>query len=362
MNFTFNAPLNRVSFGQVSLALLREIFSRKDVESFRLFPISGIDLQAFLIDEEFKANLEKSINGAQISHSRNTPTVKLWHIQDLLNSLSDKRIAITFHETSELTKSEINILNQLDFVIVTSSYTKQVFENHGLKNVVLMPLGFDTTHFKQGQSHKLDAIVFNLSGKLEDRKNTLRILKSWNKLFGGNKNYRLNCTIFNSFISQEDQSRMVMSALGGKVPWNMNFLPHQATNLDYNKVLNACDIDLTGMSSCEGFNLPAFQALCLGKWGVFLNAHVHKDYVNASNSILVEPSGMREAKDNIFFKQDGLFNCGQWHDFKDEDLESAMIESVKYARTFNKSGEALKDKFTYQKSCDILLQTVAKLV
>ena len=59
MDFTFNAPLNRVSFGQVTLSLLREIFKRKDINSFRLFPISNIDLQSFLIDEEFKANLEK---------------------------------------------------------------------------------------------------------------------------------------------------------------------------------------------------------------------------------------------------------------------------------------------------------------
>ncbi len=362
MNFTFNAPLNRVSFGQVTISLLREIFSRNSIESFRLFPISNIDLQSFIIDENFKNNLEKSINGAQLSHNRNIPTVKLWHIQDLLNSLSDKRIAITFHETSELTDSEKNILNQLDIVIVTSSYTKQVFEDAGLKNVVLMPLGFDTTHFKTLPQHKLDAIVFNLSGKLEDRKNTLKILKTWNKVFGGNKKYRLNCTVFNPFISQEDQTRMVVSALGGKIPWNINFIPPQIANTDYNKVLNACDIDLTGLSSCEGFNLPAFQALCLGKWGIFLNAHVHKDYATSKNSILIEPSGMRPAHDNIFFKSDGLFNCGQWHDFKDEDLESALLESIKYAGNINKNGLTLRDQFSYSKSCDILLQSVAQLV
>ena len=362
MNFTFNMPLNRVSFGQVSMSLLREMYNRTDSNSIRLFPISQIDLQSFLIDEGFKAFLEKSIKEAQLSHTRNTPTVKLWHIQDMLSFLSDKKICITFHETSELTKSEINILKQVDIIIVTSSYTKQVFESAGLQNVVVMPLGFDQTHFQPTPSHRLDATVYNLSGKLEDRKNTLRILKSWASVFGGDKNFRLNCTIFNSFISEEDQTRIILKTLGGKVPWNINFLPPQVANSDYNKVLNACDIDLTGMSSCEGFNLPAFQALCLGKWGIFLNAHVHKDYANSKNSILVEPTGMRNAHDGIFFKSDGLFNCGEWHDYKDEDFESALLSSAKLRGVFNNNGTKLKSEFTYSKSCDILLQQVAKLV
>lgn len=360
-SLTVNAPLNSVSFGNVSFNILKEIFLR-NILNLQYFPIGNIDIGSFVVDPIFKEKIENSVNGNQIRHTRQTPSLKLWHINGMLESFSDKRIGFTFHETSSLTSSEINILNQLDLIFVTSQYTKQVFEESGVKNVVYCPIGFDSTHFYNVGGNKLDAVVFGLFGKWESRKNTIRILKLWSKLFGNNKKYRLHCAISNPFIAPEEQQRVILNELGGQIPWNINFLPFVKNNLEYNKILNSIDIDLTGMSSCEGFNLPAFQTLCLGKHGIFLNAHVHKDYADATNSILVEPSGQRDAFDGIFFRNDGLFNCGQWFDFKDDDLCDAMQSSLNLAGTVNKNGQKLKEKFTYKNTVDILLDNIEKLV
>lgn len=361
MNLTFNAPLNSVSFGNVSFNILKELFSR-NLENLQYFPISNIDVGSFLIDEHFKNGIEKAVNSNQIRHQRNFPSLKLWHINGLLESFGDKRAAITFHETSQLTVGEVNILKQLDIIFVTSTYTKSVFESYDLKNVIYAPLGFDSTHFSSTGRHKFDATIFGLFGKWESRKNSIRVLKLWAKLFGNNDKYRLHCAINNPFINQEEQSKMIVQELGRSIPWNINFLPSVKANTEYNKILNSIDIDLTGMSSCEGFNLPAFQTLCLGKRGIFLNAHVHKDFANKNNAILIEPSGTRQAFDGIFFKNDGLFNCGEWFDFKDDDLADAMKESVKFAGIPNKAGEKLKDEFTYSRMVDILLENISKLV
>ena len=333
---------------------MKELYSRNEIENINLFPISGVDLGAFNVSSELFSKISESINFSSEKHNKNIPTLKLWHISGLFDSVAKKRVAITFHETSSLTKSEVNILKQQDIIFVTSSYTKEVFESHGLANIVYLPLGFDSSHFSKTMGHKLDAVVWGLNGKMEKRKSTLRVLKVWSQIFGNKKEHRLHCTIHNPFIQPQDQEKMVLNELG-TIPWNINFIPPQKLNTEYNKVLNSIDIDLTGMSACEGFNLPAFQTTCLGKWGIFLNAHAHKDFANKDNAILVEPSGMQPAYDGIFFKNDGKFNCGEWFDFKDSDLVDAMMRAVPLAGKINKNGEKLIEQFSYEKTCDILL-------
>lgn len=356
---TFNCPINSVSFGNVSYCILREIFERG--VDFNFFPIGNVDVSSYNEEPEFQKALDRAARQARVTHSRNNKTVKLWHISGAHESVSDKRNLITFHETSELTLAEKNILNQQDTIFVTSSYTKKVFEAFGVKSkIVYLPLGFDSRHYKKlDKTYYNDgSIVFGLFAKMESRKNTLRVLRSWAKKYGNNKKYRLHAAISNPFIPAEQQSAMISHALGGEKPFNINFLPFLSKNEQYNDILNSIDIDLTGMSSCEGFNLPAFQTTCLGKWGVFLNSHVHMDYATSENAILVEPSGFRRAEDGMFFRVGEQFNQGMWVDYKDDDFIQAMELAEKKAKTANTLGEALSEKFNYQKTVDILLENV----
>ena len=66
--------------------------------------------------------------------------------------------------------------------------------------------------------------------------------------------------------------------LGGKTYKNINFLPHLKTNSEMNELYNSIDINLSGLSGAEGWNLPAFNSTCLGKWSIVLNATSHKDW------------------------------------------------------------------------------------
>ena len=271
---------------------------------------------------------------------------------------------MTFHETNELTPEEVNILKEQDKVFVTSNYTKSVFESHGLSNVIYCPLGFDASHFRKiDLSDEKDegVIVFGLRGKLEKRKHTLKILSAWVKAFGANPKYRIDCSIYNPHIPQDIQQQMIYSAFPhGEMPFNVNMLPSVQENSKYNLCLNAADIDLTGMSGCEGFNLPLFQSLCLGKHAVVLNAHVHKDFCNAANSILVEPNGVLDADDGFFFKKGQPFNQGTWFDFDEDSLIEAMRVAVERfeANNNNEVGERLKDEFTYQRTVDTIIKNI----
>jgi hypothetical protein len=361
MPLSLNIPLNRTSFGNVSFGILFELFQRG--EKPIILPIGPIDLATFSLTEEFGAFLKDGIESAIRVHSRKNPTLKLWHINGLLDGFSEKANSFTFHETDRLTDIEAHILSQQDKVFVSSNYTKSVFEKSGLNNVIYCPLGFDSHHFSKKDIRKPSGkvVTFGLYGKMEGRKNSLRIIRLWKELFGSNPDFRLNCLIHNSFMDKEMFKSMILNELGGDVPWNINLLPFQDTNLGFNDVLNAADIDLTGLSSCEGFNLPLFQSLCLGKHAVVLNAHAHSDFCTAENSILVEPlPEMREASDGMFFKPGGQFNQGQWHDFSDQDAKDAMLLAVKNYKEngSNSCGEKLASEFSWKKTVDILLENL----
>jgi hypothetical protein len=344
---SFNFPINSVSFGQVATALLREAYKANERHS--LFPIGPIDLSTQRPDKDFNAWLQDAINSSPANHDRRQDgALKLWHIAQSLETYSARESSLlTFHETDSLTPVELNILSQQDRVFVTSSYTKRVFESHGLSNVTHLPLGFDSHNFKPtvrlAYAKNTGIVNWLLTGKMEGRKSTLRQLSLWAKKYGNRKTHTLNVAITNGFIKPEDQNAMIGNALAGKSYWNINFLPFSPTNEQYNLVLQSSDIHLA-CSLCEGFDLPVYHSTALGTLPVALNAHVFPDYLNNSNAVLVQPSEtMVPAVDGVFFKAGAPINQGNWHTFSDEAFYAGCEEAERRVLTngLNTNGSLL---------------------
>jgi hypothetical protein len=149
---------------------------------------------------------------------------------------------------------------------------------------------------------------------------------------------------------------LIANILQGKRYGNINFLPFLPQNSQVNDFINSIDIDLGGMSGAEGWNLPSFNASCLGKWSIVLNASSHKDWAQKNNSILVEPSGKEEVYDNIFFQKGSKFNQGNIHTFNEVDLIEAMEKAESLCKIENKEGIKMKDKFTYKNTLERILE------
>lgn len=361
MNLIINAPINSVSFGNVSYNILREVWKNKT--DICLFPIGEkADLSAFDKTEKlFIDFLNFSANKRLSSFSKDDTTLKLWHVSGAETRISKKQILFTFHETSELTPTEINILKNQDAVIVTSSFSKEVFEKNGVQNVHFAPLGFDEDFHKTDKNYLQDKIHFGIMGKFEYRKNTARILRSWAKIFGNNSKYQLSCVINNPFVDRNLIQSQIVQALEGKHYNNINFLPFLNTNSEVNEYLNSIDIDLGGLSGSEGWNLPSFNATCLGKWSVVMNATAHKNWATNLNSILIEPSRMKDAEDGVFFRKGLPFNQGYFFDISDDEMEHAILKSVEYAKKPNPNGEILGKNFSYKKTVETIMRVTSEV-
>ena len=130
----------------------------------------------------------------------------------------------------------------------------------------------------------------------------------------------------------------------------------------YNDFLNSADVVL-GMSGGEGWGLPEFQAVALGAHAVILNCTAYKEWANESNSVIVEPSGKKEAYDGVFFKKGDEWNQGKIFDYSEDQFIKAcdqVIERVNNDRC-NHKGLELAEEFNSEKLADNILKILVDL-
>jgi len=359
MKLLVNAPINALSFGNVSVNILRELF-KKNIDLI-FFPIGDkAEMEAYdKIEPDFVKYLQAATNDRYSKISKDIPSLKLWHIFGSETRYSKNQSLFTFHEVSEVTNIEKNLLSLQDRIFVSSNYTKNIFNLNGLDNVTHVPLGFDNDFQITNKTYLQDKIHFGILGKFENRKNTARIIKSWLKLFGNKPEYQLSCAITNPFLDKARFQNELLKVLEGKQYNNLNFVPYMQTNSEVNDYLNSIDIDLGGLSGAEGWNLPSFNATALGKWSVVINATAHKDWATKDNSILIEPSSLKDCYDDVFFKKGQSFNQGQFFDISDQEMDNAILKSLSYAKTPNPEGLKLQKQFTYEKTVETILCAIS---
>lgn len=353
--FIFKAPFNSLSFGQVSYNLAREMY-RQDLD-VSIYPISDtVDLSCFdkIDDDLFKWIKDRTTNRYS-NINKDTKCLQLWHLRGSDARPTPKSYLYTFHEIDGATASEKTICSLHDKVIFSSSFSKDLFESNGLNNISNCPLGVDEDVFKLNKKYFDDCVHFILIGKWEARKNTELIIKTWLELFGNKKDYRLTCLVDNPFFNKETMEALTARALGGKTYFNITFLPRLKTNSEMNDLYNSCDIDLSGLSSAEGWNLPAFNATALGKWSCVLSHTSHLDWATGSNSVLGHPSGKRKPYDGAFFKEGDEYNQGEIFDVNSVTIRELMLKSVDFAKKPNLEGEKLRNSFSYKNSLNKLL-------
>lgn len=362
MTVALHLPLNSTSLGQVSFSILREIYSRG--LEVALFPIGEIDIGTQNADQDFFEWIKNSVVNSTKSYNRNTPIFKLWHLAGSLESFSKEQVLLSFYELDSPTPCEVNIAKNNNTLLLSSNYAVDLFKQLGCENTKYIPLAFDSLHFSK-MERKINRadIHFGLSGKLEpQRKRHLKTLKAWVKKYGNKPGYFLNCALWNNFLDANAQSQIIGQALEGQRYWNVNFLPYMPNNSSYNQFINNNDIILA-MSGGEGWGLPEFQSVALGKHCVGLNAHAYKDWMNEGNTVLVQPNSKTPVYDNMFFRQGADYNQGNIFDWDESEFISAMEQAERRFRSNPENTEGLKlqSEFTYKKMVDSILNILSSI-
>jgi hypothetical protein len=362
MQLIVEAPVNQLSFGNVTYNLLRQLW-RKGVDVM-WFPLGGnANFESFdKIDKNFGEWLQDSTKNSNKKINPNIPSLKLWHLNGSQSRIGSKQFLYTFYELDQPTPEEINLAKFQTKTFFSSNYAAESFKKYGV-DAGVVPVGFDEDFHKTGKQYlDPDVIHFGLMGKFEKRKHTENIIKLWLATYGNDNKYQLSVCVTNPFFKEDEMKAILVNCLDGKRYTNINFLPYLRTNSEVNDFLNAIDIDLTGLSGAEGWNLPSFNASCLGKWSIVLNATSHKDWANESNCILVEPNGLEECYDGKFFQKGSTFNQGNIFTWDSDIVAQAMDLAVSKKGQNNTNGELLKEEFSYSRSVDRLLKGIEEVV
>jgi hypothetical protein len=358
MKILFEAPFNSLSFGNVSYNILREL-RKKNIE-VGIFPVGEVDIKAFEPKPEFVKFLQEGINRRFDFLREDIPALRVWHINGAENRKNPNQYLYTFYECNQPTYFEKSIVESQKRTIFSSSYAKNLFEKEGSQKSSYAPLGFDPDLVTSSERYVDHVVHFGLMGKFEKRKNTAKILKAWAKKYGNDNKYLLTCCVGNPFFKPEQMEACISQALEGKRYTNINFLPRLSLNSEVNEFLNAIDVDLTGLSGGEGWNLPAFNATALGKWSIVLNETSHKDWANENNAILVESSGEFDSDDKAFFQKGAPFNQGTFFDWNEDVVISKMEIAESKARNINQEGRKLATEFSYERTVDSILNQIEK--
>ena len=131
-------------------------------------------------------------------------------------------------------------------------------------------------------------------------------------------------------------------------------------NKTYNEFLNSADVVLA-MSSGEGWAIPEFSSVAIGKHAVVLNAHAHTTWANEKNSVLINSLKEKiDCYDNLFFKKGMDTNQGQYFNYNEDEFIAGCEEVVKRVESnkVNEEGLKLQTEFTYEKTVDQLLALI----
>ena len=354
----YKGAANSLSFGNVSINLLREIYKKEISVAF--FPFGdNLDFNAFdKLDKDFKDWVFSSAQNRFHILDKDDVTLCQWHINGSESRVGRKQVLFTFYEVDQPTSIEKSIVDLQDECIFSSSHAYNCFKSLGSSNVHHIPIGFDEDFTESDEDYLPEKIHFGLMGKFEKRKNTAQIIKNWAKKYGNNFKYQLSCCINNPFFPEDQMNRIIAQTLEGKHYGNINFIPHLKTNSEVNEFINAIDIDLTGLSGAEGWNIPSFNSTALGKWSIVMNHTSHQDWANSENSILVEPEVKVEIFDGTFFKKGDAFNQGSMNQVSDETMIEAFEKSESLAKTKNKQGLKLQKQFTYEKTLNKIMEVL----
>ena len=358
MSYTFHLPINNLSFGQVSMSLLRESFLAG--HSPCIIPIGGqVDISSQKEDKDFFSWIQTNINKSIKTHKKSHPVLKLWHLNGGLESVSNRQVLFSFYELDSPTAEEINTINNNYKVVFPCDYNTNTFKECGCDNVETVPLGFDSFNFAPNNKQYFDdgRITFSIGGKWEPvRKRTDKVIQAWIRRFGNNRKFFLNCAIQNSFVSPEQHKQIYANIVKGQHYGNVQFLGFMPRNDMYCDFINSSDIFI-GLGT-ESWGVPEFTATAMGKHSIISNYAGHKQWATNDNSLLVAPNAKIQAYDGMFFHPNQPWNQGSVYDFSEDELIHAFELAIKRVENnrVNSKGLELQNKFSYKKTFDKIYQ------
>lgn len=280
----------------------------------------------------------------------NASSLRIAHQFDMATSIgSGRRIGYTFFEVNKLTSLETHHLRSLDDLIVPSKWAAEVCASMGLPTPLVCPAGYDDQIFHPVE-YLSPSCVFLSVGKWEVRKQQDMIVHAFNRAFEKDDNVSLWMSCDNRFIQTfVDQKKKYYKELLGD---SLRLLPRVNTHFDLARIMQQ-SYCFVAPSLAEGWNLPLLEAMGCAKFNIATNYSGHTEFCDEVTTLLIEPTGLQKAVDDMWFKENSLTNCGEWCTYDVDQLIEHMRDiyrKYKDGRIWNWDSVIQAKKYTWEKS------------
>ncbi len=336
-------PVNHLGYGVAGYNILKALVLAGETVSF--FPIGEPKWEG---DPKFAQIVKGTMSNARMFYDKG-PAIKIWHQNDMaLFPGRGPRIGFPIFELNKFNPQELLHLNSLDKILVCSQWAKQVVEDNGIKvPTFVVPLGVDVEVFHEIEKIKTsrpywskNTTVFMNVGKWEIRKGHKELLKAFNDAFTEQDDVELWMMNDNPFIGIENElwkKEYLESKLGSKIKIN----PRVKTQQELRDLYNQIDFGVFP-SHAEGWNLEPLEMMACGADIIATNYSGHTEYLNDTNSFLLQPVGMETAQDGKWFHGNG-----EWCKISTEGLKLAL--KIAHGWKQDKSNKLPEVKQTVQK-------------
>ena len=354
---TIQAPINSLGYGVAAYNIFNTLYQGD----------SSVALRCIGEPEFVNSAIEAGILNQS---GKSDYTVKIWHQHDLFDFVNCKTaVGFPIFELDRFSDLEKRSLRHCDQIMVCSEWAKSIVMDQcppisyrGIdleafadeSRVHVVPLGVDVDMFKPCQSGRKETIFFNC-GKWEKRKGHDILLEAFNRAFTNEDQVELWMMCDNPFIGDMNKKWQEIyknSPMGSKI----RVIPRQKNHKDVYNIMRQTDCGVFP-ARAEGWNLELLEMMACGKEVIATNYSAHTEFCNEENCRLIEPDGMEEAFDGVFFGG----GSGDWASFSEDSIE----QLVRHMRDFhaaktkgwvaNHAGIETASNFTWENSAQELL-------
>jgi len=301
-----------------------------------------------------------------------------------------KKILYTMMETScTLHKDYVGKLNLFDEIWVPTNFAKDLFKKNGVHPPIhIMPLGVDVNrytptrkvfNFKSSEDDELveGDFVFLSVFKWGYRKGYDILLKAFMEEFSFKDRVRLllvsRAEAFNNpnqIVNDFNGIRQSVNKSDEELP-RIDLYDKEINERDMPSVYGAADAFVL-VSRGEGFGLPFCEAGASGMPVIASNCSGHSDFLNESNSFLVEPDGYTTAQTTGHMSKLAK-HCRFYEDQQFPEFGRDAIEQTKrhmryvyenYDASLDKADKLREDlvkNYTWDKAVDRVYRRVLEL-
>lgn len=356
MEITINGPVTEKTSYGITVLNIVESLSRLG-HKINLVPVGG--RADFLSDRVYT---KRALDNYESGFNLNAPAVRIYHQHSLYEHVGrGLNVGFPIFELDRFSKLEVSSLNSCDLLFVPSEWGKSVFEANNIQPAsTVVPLGVDMKVFNPTNPVRPHGkpFTFFFPGKFEYRKGFDIVVEVFEKAFNVTDNFEVLFLPNNHFLTQEQTSQWITYLTGSKFGNKFKLIAPQNSPSDVAKIVNDCDC-IVSFSRAEGWNLPLLEGLACGKPVVATNYSAQTEFLDSSNSTLINVENKEEAFDGVFFH-----GGGSWLAF-DESTVNKMAKAVKEAYNrgpvFNEEGLKTAQSFTWHDTASKIIDKLKQV-